>query len=114
MEQNVILSDIKYLDKRTQIYLKTSKIYEEWEYYQQAGILLDNAIKSYKALKALHEQDSPVPAYILTIIQNNTKIVKIYYIKFLIQAGTILPNEWKKKVDDEFQEDNEAKLACLI
>ena len=34
MEQNLILNDVKYLDKRTEIYLKMGKIYEEWENYQ--------------------------------------------------------------------------------
>jgi hypothetical protein len=34
MEENIILSDAKYLDKRTELYLKVSKIYEEWENYQ--------------------------------------------------------------------------------
>lgn len=34
MEENIILSDVKYLDKRTELYLKVTKIYEEWENYQ--------------------------------------------------------------------------------
>lgn len=34
MEENVILCDVKYLDRRTELYLKVAKIYEEWENYQ--------------------------------------------------------------------------------
>ena len=79
MQQNLILNDVKYLDKRTEIYLKMSKIYEEWENYQEAVSLLDNAIKSYKNIKAIHEQDPPVPAYIAKVLDNNIKIIKVAF-----------------------------------
>ena len=73
MEDNLILNDVKYLDKRTELYLKMAKIYESWENYQEAVALLEAAIKAYRNIKAVHEQDPPVPSYILTILNNNLK-----------------------------------------
>jgi hypothetical protein len=64
--------------------------------------LLDTAIKAYKNIKAIHEQDPPVPPYILTILNNNIKIIKVYYIKYSIQAGSLTPADWKKKAEEEF------------
>ena len=57
MEENLILNDVKYLDKRSELYLKMGKIYEEWEHYPEAVALLDQGIKAYKAIKGMHEQD---------------------------------------------------------
>lgn len=34
MEGNIILQDVKYLDKVTELYLKLAKIYEDGENYQ--------------------------------------------------------------------------------
>ena len=91
---------MKYLDKRTELYLKMGKIYEEWENYQEAVALLDSAIKSYKNIKEIHEQDPPIPAYILKIINNNIKLIKVYHIKYSIQAGSLPPADWKKKAEE--------------
>ena len=114
MQENFILNDVKYLEKRTELYLKTSKIYEEWQYYQEAVNILDAAIKSYKNIKVLHEQDPPVPGYVTAVLNNNIKLVKIFWVKYSIQAGSLIPADWRKKVDQEFGDDNEAKLTCLI
>ena len=64
MEGNLILQDVKYLDRRTELYLTVSRIYEQGDYYQEASALLEAAIKSYKDLKAIHDLDQPVPHYV--------------------------------------------------
>jgi tetratricopeptide (TPR) repeat protein len=114
MEENLILSDVKYLDKRTELYIKLARIYEEWEHYPEAVALLDSAAKSYKALRAIHEQDPPVPSHILTILSNNLKLLKVFHIKYSIQAGSLLPVDWKKKAEEEFGDDTDIKLLSLI
>jgi len=103
MEGNIILQDVKFLDKRTQIYISLAQIYEEAEYYSQAISLLDTAIAKYKELKAIHEIDQPVPQHISAILEDNIKILKIMLIKYCMQGGVISPADWKKKVDEEFQ-----------
>ena len=76
--------------------------------------LLDAANKAYKSIKSIHEQDPPVPSYILTILNNNIKIIKVYHIKYCIQAGLLTPADWKKKAEEEFGDDTEIKLMSLI
>lgn len=61
--------------------------------------ILDAAIKSYKNIKALHDQDPPVPDYVNAVLNNNIKLVKIFWIKYNIQAGSLIPADWRKKVD---------------
>jgi hypothetical protein len=46
--------------------------------------------------------DQPVPLHVQNILNNNIKIIKVFYIKYSIQAGILTPTEWKKKVDEEF------------
>lgn len=75
---------------------------------------MDSAGKMYKELKSIHELDPPVPNYIQTILSNNIKLIKVFFIKYSIQAGMLSPAEWKKKVDEEFGDDIEAKLMCLV
>lgn len=48
MEANIILQDVKYLDKRTKIYLDICHIYEENECLEPAIAILDSAIQKYK------------------------------------------------------------------
>lgn len=99
MEGNIVLQDVKFLDKITELYLKLAKIYEDGDNYQESVALLENGLKQYKDLKAIHELDQPVPHYVQTILLNNTKLLKAYLIKYNIQAGGISPAEWRKKVD---------------
>jgi hypothetical protein len=56
-------------------------------------------LKQYKDLKAIHDLDQPVPAYIQAILLNNLKMIKVFLIKYNIQAGGLSPAEWRKKVD---------------
>ena len=42
------------------------------------------------------------------------KIVRIFQIKYAIQAGSLSVSEWKKRVDDEFGDDLRSKLTCLV
>ena len=100
IEGNIILQDVKYLDKRTRIYLDICQIYEENECCEPAVSLLESAITKYKNLKATHEMDPPIPLYIETILNNNIKILKIMQIKYSIQGGITSANDWKKKVDE--------------
>jgi tetratricopeptide (TPR) repeat protein len=100
MEGNIILQDVKYLDKVTELYLKLAKIYEDGENYQEAVAVLENALKQYKDLKAIHELDQPVPAYIQAILSNNIKMIKVFLIKYNIQSGSLSPTEWRKKADE--------------
>ena len=60
---------------------------------------MDAAIKSYKNIKALHEQDPPVPGYLAAVLNKNIKLVKIFWIKYSIQSGSLIPVDWRKKVD---------------
>ena len=76
-----------------------AKIYEDGENYQEAVSVLENSLKQYKDLKAIHDLDPPVPAYIQTILSNNLKMIKVFLIKYNIQAGGLSPAEWRKKVD---------------
>ena len=48
LEANIILQDVKYLDKRSKIYLDICHIYEENEYLEPAIALLDSALLKYK------------------------------------------------------------------
>lgn len=43
--------------------------------------------------------DQPVPAHVQSILNNNIKLIKVFYIKYNIQAGGLSPAEWRKKVD---------------
>jgi hypothetical protein len=100
MEGNIILQDVKYLDKVTELYLKLAKIYEDGENYQEAVVILENGLKQYKDLKAIHDLDQPVPAYIQAILSNNIKMIKVFLIKYNIQSGSLSPTEWRKKADE--------------
>ena len=50
--------------------------------------------------------DPPVPTHIDNIIRNNINVIKIMFIKYSIQGGSLNPNDWKKKVDEEFGDNN--------
>ena len=46
-----------------------------------------------------------MPAYVLNILNNNSKLIKVFLIKYTIQAGTLSAADWKKKVEEEFTDD---------
>ena len=58
--------------------------------------------------------DPPIPPHIDTIIKNNINILKVMFIKYSIQGSSLNPNDWRKKVDEEFGENINLKLLSLI
>lgn len=104
VESNLVLADIKYIDKRTQLYLFLSKVYEEAEYYQPILLLLDGAIKKYEELRKIYELDPPVEKYVHDILDNNLFILKTMSIKFSIHSNAINPSDWKKKTEEELKD----------
>lgn len=43
--------------------------------------------------------DPPLPPHVETILTNDIRILRIMWIKYSIQGGTISSNDWRKKVD---------------
>ena len=68
----------------------------------------------YKELKDIHEMDPPIPKHVEEILVNNQRILKMLHLKYSIQSGVINPNDWKKKVDEEFGDNFIFKLMSLI
>ena len=114
MEANIILQDVKYLELRTKLYIDICHIYEENEYLEPAIALLDSALAKYKELREIHEMDPPVPKHVHTILTNNHTMLKILHIKYSLQTGVLNSNDWKKKVDEEFQDNHILKLMSLV
>jgi hypothetical protein len=100
MENNIVLQDAKYLDKRTNLYLDICHIYEENEYPEAAATLLETAVNNYKELRTIHLMDPPVPEHIEAIITTNTQILKAMLIKYMVQGGALSPTDWRKRADE--------------
>jgi hypothetical protein len=99
---------------RTKLYLEVAHIYEEQDAPIAAANILSIAVDKLNELMSIHDADPPVPEYISKIIQNDLRLIKIMLIKYRVQGEAIPFTEWKKKVDEEFGLNNEAKLCCLI
>ena len=76
MESNVVLSHIKYMKFRVQIYLLISFLYEDCKGYKAAYGFILQGINKLEELKGIEEQHIPLPEYMLAIFNENMKYLK--------------------------------------
>lgn len=116
LESNIVLSGIKFLKWRIKLYIELSFLYEDYEAFSAAYKTIAQAISKVNDLKAIEEQQGPLPEYIKTIFIDNFKYLKYFEFKYGILSGTFTLDVWKKKLDETFVNEDEKlnKNICMI
>ena len=103
IENNVILSSVKYLKWRIKLYVELAFLYEDEGIPKSAFKVISQAITKVNELKNIEDQQGPLPDYINTLFLESFFYLKIFEFKYGALCGALTFDAWKKKLDDTFQ-----------
>ena len=102
MESNIVLSHVKYMKFRTQLYLLIGFLYEDCKGFKAAYGFITQGINKLSDLKSIEEQERPLPDYMQDIFNENFKHLRIFEFKYGILSGNLNFESWKKKLEETY------------
>ena len=102
MESNIVLSHIKYMKLRTQLYLLICFLYEDCKAYKASFGFITKGINKLLELKSIEEQQRPLPDYMQDIFDENLKHLRYFEFKYGIISGNLNFESWKKKLEETY------------
>jgi hypothetical protein len=82
MESNIVLSHIKYMKLRSQLYLLICFLYEDCKAYKASFGFITKGINKLLELKSIEEQQRPLPDYMNEIFEENIKHMRYFEFKY--------------------------------
>jgi hypothetical protein len=117
LDNNLILTTVKYLDWRVLNYVELGRAYADLEAYKAAGKVIEYGITKVMYTKKIEEQDPPVPDGARDTMTECLRVLRTQEIKYQLQQGTLAAADWKKKIDETFAGKYHRSLAiveCLV
>jgi len=114
LDGNLILMKAKYLEWRIKIYAELAGVYEDLGAAVAAKNVIARGQKQVQYLSELEEQDPPIPESTSKSIYNAQRVLNALELKYGLQSGQLKPVDWKKKVQDYFNEDKPALSIAVI
>ena len=102
MESNIVLSHVKYMKLRTQLYLLICFLYEDCKGFKAAFGFITQGINKLSELKWIEEQQRPLPDYMKDIFDENFKHLRYFEFKYGILSGNLNFDAWKKKLEETY------------
>ena len=102
MESNIVLSHIKYMKLRAQLYLLICFLYEDCKAFKAAFGFINKGINKLLELKSIEEQQRPLPDYMQDIFEENLKHMRYFEFKYGIFSGNLNFESWKKKLEETY------------
>ena len=82
IENNIVLSNVKYSKWRVKLYSELAFAYEDYNAYKSAYKVIIQAISKINELKAIEELQGPLPSYLTAILVDDLRILKCFEFKF--------------------------------
>ena len=102
MESNIVLSHVKYMKLRAQLYLLICFLYEDCKAFKAAFGFITKGINKLLELKSIEEQQRPLPDYMQDIFDENLKHLRYFEFKYGILSGNLNFESWKKKLEETY------------
>ena len=102
MESNIVLSHVKYMKLRTQLYLLICFLYEDCKGFKAAFGFITQGLNKLSELKSIEEQQRPLPDYMKDIFDENFKHMRYFEFKYGILSGNLNFDAWKKKLEETY------------
>ena len=101
-ESNIVLSHVKFMKFRTQLYLLLAFLYEDCKSFKASFQSITQGINKLTDLKSIEEQQRPLPDYMQSIFNENFKYLRFFEFKYGILSGNLNFESWKKKLEDTY------------
>ena len=102
LDNNLILTTVKYLDWRVLNYVELGRAYADLCAYKAASKVIEYGLTKVLYTKKIEEQDLPVPDGAKDTLTEALRVLRTQEIKYQLQQGTLTADTWKKKVEETF------------
>ena len=114
LDNNLILTTAKYLDWRVMNYVELARAYADQTAYKAALRVISYGIQKVLYLKQIEEQDPPVPDGTKETLVEALRVLRTQELKYLLQAGALNPEAWKKKLEETFAQNKYHRSLALV
>ena len=102
LDNNLILTTVKYLDWRVLNYVELGRAYADMKAYKAATKVIEYGITKVQYTKTIEEQDPPVPEGAKETLVEALRVLRTQELKYQLQSGALTPDAWKKKLEETF------------
>ena len=114
LDNNLILTTAKYLDWRVMNYVELARSYADIGAFKAAIRVVSYGVQKVLYLKQIEEQDPPVPDGTKEVLVEALRTLRTQELKYQLQAGTLSPDAWKKKIEETFSQNKYHRSLALI
>jgi hypothetical protein len=113
LDNNLILTTVKYLDWRVLNYVELARAYADMAAFKAAQKVIEHGISKVLYTKKIEEQDPPVPAGTKDTLIEALRILRTQELKYLLQNGA-KADEWKKKLEEVFNSNKYHRSLAIV
>lgn len=113
LDNNLILTTVKYLDWRVLNYVELSRSYADMGAYKAASKVIEHGIAKALYSKKIEEQDPPVPVGTKDTLIEALRVLRTQELKFMMQNGC-KADEWKKKLEEVFSSNKYHRSLAIV
>lgn len=114
LDNNLILTTVKYLDWRVLNYIELARAYADMKAYKAALKVINYGITKVLYSKKIEEQDPPVPEGTKETLVEALRILRTAEIKYTLQSGGLNPETWKKRIQEVFSTNKLHRSLAII
>lgn len=113
LDNNLILTTVKYLDWRVLNYVELARAYADMGAYKAASKVIEHGVAKVLYTKKIEEQDPPVPSGTKDTLIEALRILRTQELKYMMQNGGKV-EDWKKKLEEVFSSNKYHRSLAIV
>ena len=114
LDNNLILTTVKYLDWRVLNYVELGRAYADMQAYKAATKVIEYGINKVQYAKTIEEQDPPVPDGAKDTLVEALRVLRTQELKYNLQSSALAPDAWKKKLEEVFSVNKYHRSLAIV
>ena len=114
LDNNLILTTVKYLDWRVLNYVELARAYADFGANKAASKVISYAVNKVLYTKQVEEQDPPVPEGTKDTLIDALRVLRTQELKYELQAGILAPEAWRKKLEETFANNKYHRSLAIV
>lgn len=114
LDNNLILTTVKYLDWRVLNYVELGRAYADMQAYKAALKVAEYGIQKVLYAKKVEEQDPPVPDGAKETLVEALRVLRTQELKYQLQSGAVNAEAWKKKLEEVFSVNKYHRSLAIV
>lgn len=114
LDNNLILTTVKYMDWRVLNYTELARAYGDLKAFKAALKVISYGITKILYSKKIEEQDPPVPEGTKETIVEALRVMRSQELKYQLQSGGLNAETWKKRVQEVFSMNKYHRSLCIV